>query len=309
MRTKIWLALVALYIIWGSTYLAIRFAVETIPPFLMAGARFLISGMILYGWRTAVHDPKPTRSQWRSAILVGLFLLIGGNGLVSWAEQHVASGIAALVIASIPLWMVLLDTLRGKGTRPDWTIMLGLLIGFGGIAILVSSSSSLSSKSGLDFAGLAALLLAALLWSYGSLYARDADMPQSSLLGTGIEMLGGAAGLFVVGTLAGEWPQVHLRSISLGSLLGLVYLIVFGSLVGFVSYSWLLRHAPISLVSTYAYVNPVVAIFLGVWLGSELITPRIIASALIIIGSVVIINLSRQTKIHPRKEAALEPVE
>ncbi|HSR20642.1 MAG TPA: EamA family transporter [Anaerolineales bacterium] len=309
MRTKIWLALVTLYIIWGSTYLAIRFAVETIPPFLMAGARCLISGAVLYGWRMAVHDPKPTRAQWRSAIVVGLFLLLGGNGLVSWAEQHVASGIAALVVASIPLWMVLVDALRRTGTRPDWTITLGLLIGFGGIAVLVSSSTSLSSRDGLDPAGLAALLLAALLWSYGSLHARDADMPQSSILGTGIEMLGGAAGLFVVGTLAGEWPQVHLESISLGSVLALVYLIVFGSLVAFVAYSWLLRNAPISLVSTYAYVNPVVAIFLGVWLGSEVITPRILISALVIIGSVVIINLSRQTRVHSPKQPAMEPVE
>lgn len=296
MRTKIWLALVSLYIVWGSTYLAIRFAVETIPPFLMAGTRFLISGAILYAWRHAAGDPAPSRRQWRSAIIVGLLLLLGGNGLVSWAEQHVASGIAALMVASIPLWMVLIEALRRNGTKPDWKIVLGLLIGFGGLVLLVTESSGISAGDGLDFAALGILLLAALIWSYGSIYSRDADMPRSSLLGTGIEMLGGAAGLFVVGTIAGEWQQLRLAEISTSSALGLAYLVVFGSLIGFVSYGWLLRNAPIPLVSTYAYVNPIVAIFLGAWLGSELITVRIVLSALIIIGSVVVINLSKQSR-------------
>ena len=150
MRTKIWLALVSLYLVWGSTYLAIRFAVETIPPFLMAGTRFLISGVILYAWRRAAGDPAPSRRQWRSAVIVGLLLLVGGNGLVSWAEQHVASGIAALMVASIPLWMVLIEALRRNGTRPDWKIMLGLVIGFGGLVLLVSESSGISAGDGLD---------------------------------------------------------------------------------------------------------------------------------------------------------------
>lgn len=309
MRTRIWVALVALYIVWGSTYLAIRFAVETIPPFLMAGVRFLIAGLVLYVWRKAAGDPAPTLRQWRSAVAVGVLLLLGGNGLVSWAEQHVASGIAALMVASIPLWIALIDSLRPNGSRPDWKIVLGLMIGFGGIALLISSSNGINAADSLDFAGAAVLLLAALIWSYGSVYARDADMPQSSLLGTAIEMLGGAAGLFLVGTIAGEWPQVQLQDVSLSSALGLAYLIVFGSLVGFVSYSWLLRTAPLPLVSTYAYVNPVVAIFVGAWLGRELITTGIILSALIIIGSVVVINLSRQTKVQHKKEPAASPAD
>ena len=309
MRTKVWLALVALYIVWGSTYLAIRFAVETIPPFLMAGARFLIAGTILYAWRRSAGDPAPTPRQWRSAIVVGLLLLLGGNGLVSWAEQHVASGIAALMVASSPLWMVLIDALRPNGTRPDWKIILGLLIGFGGIVLLATSSGGTNSKDGFEIVPPAVLLLAALIWSYGSLYARDADMPQSSLLGTSIEMLGGAAGLFLVGTFTGEWQQLRMAYVSPSSALGLAYLVIFGSLVGFVSYSWLLRNAPIPLVSTYAYVNPVVAIFFGAWLGSELLTARIIISALVIIGSVVVINLSKQTKMPPRQEPATSPAD
>ena len=309
MRTKVWIALLALYIVWGSTYLAIRFAVETIPPFLMAGARFLISGAILYGWRKAAGDASPTPRQWRSAVIMGLLLLLGGNGLVSWAEQHVASGIAALMVASIPLWMVLIDAFRPKGRKPDWKIMLGLLIGFGGIALLVTSSGGITSQDGLDYAALGVLLLAAIIWSYGSLYGRDADMPQSSLLGTAIEMLGGAAGLFLAGTLTGEWSQLRLADITTSSLVGLAYLIVFGSLVGFVAYSWLLRNAPIPLVSTYAYVNPVVAIFVGAWLANELLTPRIIISALIIIGSVGVINLSKQTRAQTKKDPAAMPAD
>jgi drug/metabolite transporter (DMT)-like permease len=304
MKSKVWIAMLAIYLIWGSTYLAIRFAVQTIPPFFMAGTRFLVSGLILYIWRRLAGDPPPTPRQWRSAIIVGLLLLLGGNGTLGWAEQHVASGVAALIIASIPLWIALIDGVRPHGVRPDWKIILGLLIGFGGIITLVLSSGSQGSAEGMTFIGVSALLLAAFLWSLGSIYARDADMPQSSLLSTGIQMLGGAAGLFVAGTISGEWSSLHLAAISGRSLLGLAYLIVAGSLLGFTSYSWLLRNAPVSLVSTYAYVNPVVAIFLGAWLADEVINLPIIISALVIIASVVVINTSRRTRVHQKPEAA-----
>jgi drug/metabolite transporter (DMT)-like permease len=304
MKVKVWAALLAIYIVWGSTYLAIRFAVGTIPPFLMAGTRFLVAGLILYVWRRLAGDPSPTPRQWRSALIVGLLLLLGGNGLVSWAEQHVASSIAALMIASVPLWMVLIETLRPKGIKPDWKIVLGLLVGFGGIALLVTSTKSDGASEGMNPLGIGALILASLLWSIGSVYGSDADMPESSLLSTGMEMLGGAAGLFLVGTLTGEWRSLDLASITSNSLLGLAYLVTFGSLVGFVSYVWLLRNAPLSLVSTYAYVNPVVAIFVGAWIGNELINGRIIIAALVIIGSVGVINLSKQAKIIQVEEAA-----
>jgi drug/metabolite transporter (DMT)-like permease len=304
MKVKVWVALLAVYIVWGSTYLSIRFAVESIPPFLMAGIRFLVAGLILYVWRRLAGDPSPTPRQWRSAVIVGLLLLLGGNGLVSLAEQHVASGIAALMIASVPLWMALIDSIRPKGITPDWKIILGLMVGFGGLALLVTSSNSVSASEGMNPLGIGALLLASLLWSIGSVYSQGADMPESSLLGSGMEMLGGAAGLFLMGTFTGEWTQLHIASITIRSLLGLSYLITFGSLVGFVSYAWLLRNAPLSLVSTYAYVNPVVAIFVGAWLGNELINSRIILAALIIIGSVVVINQSKQTKVIQEKKTA-----
>ncbi len=304
MKSRTWTALIALYIVWGSTYLAIRFAVETIPPFLMAGFRFLVAGLILYIWRRLAGDPAPTARQWRSAAIIGLLLLVGGNGVVSWAEQHVASGIAALMVACIPLWMAVIDAIRPGGSRPDWKIILGLLVGFGGLALLVTSSSGLTPADRMDTTGILALLLAAFLWSLGSVYSRDAEMPESSLMGTGIEMLAGAAGLLVVGGVSGEWQALSLPAIRPASLIGLAYLILFGSLVGFVAYAWLLRNAPLPLVSTYAYVNPVIAIFLGAWLGSEVINARIIVSALVIIGSVVIINLSRQSWIRAEEEPA-----
>ncbi len=303
MKTKVWMAMLAIYIIWGSTYLAIRFAVETIPPFLMAGTRFLVSGLVLYTWRRLAGDPAPTARQWRSAAIVGLLLLLGGNGVLSWAEQHVASGIAALIIGSIPLWITLIDALMPHGIKPDWKIVLGLLIGFGGIVLLVVSTRDNSSAEGMSFIGVSTLLLAALLWSAGSIYGRDADMPQSSLLGTGMEMLGGAAGLFVAATLLGEWRQLAVPAITTRSLLGLGYLIAAGSLVGFTSYSWLLRNAPVSLVSTYAYVNPVVAIFLGAAFAGEIINLPIILSALVIIASVVVINTSKKNRPGARQEA------
>jgi drug/metabolite transporter (DMT)-like permease len=296
MKTKVWMALLAIYIVWGSTYLAIRFAVETIPPFLMAGTRFLVSGLILYVWRRAAGDPAPTPRQWRSAIVVGLLLLLGGNGMVSWAEQRVPSGIAALVVASIPLWVTLIDALRPRGIKPDWKIALGLLIGFGGIVLLVTETESFGSPVQMSLAGVGGLLLAAFLWSLGSIYGRDADMPASSLLGTGMEMLAGSVGLFVAATLLGEWKALDISTITSRSFSGLVYLIAAGSLIGFTSYSWLLRNAPVSLVSTYAYVNPVVAIFLGAWLANELISVPIIISALVIIASVVVINTSKQAR-------------
>jgi drug/metabolite transporter (DMT)-like permease len=304
MKTKVWTALLAVYIVWGSTYLAIRFAVETIPPFIMAGTRFLISGLILYIWRRLAGDPAPTLKQWRSAAIIGVLLLLGGNGLVSWAEQHVASGIAALLIGSVPLWIVLIDFILPNAFKPDWKIILGLLVGFGGIVLLVTSTPGTNNSTGMSLYGVGVLLLASLLWSIGSIYSRDADMPKSSLLGTGIEMLGGAVGLYLAATFAGEWNALSFSAITTRSLMGLLYLIVFGSLVGFVAYGWLLRNAPISLVSTYAYVNPVVAIFLGAWLDSELINARIIVAALIIIGSVVVINMSKQTGLKHEKETA-----
>jgi drug/metabolite transporter (DMT)-like permease len=296
MKTKIWIALVALYIVWGSTYLGIRFAVETIPPFLHATLRFLISGAILYIWRRAAGDPAPTAGNWKSTAIVGTALLLGGNGLVAWAEQTVPSGIAALMITTSPFWLVLFESLRAGGTKPTWQAILGLIIGFVGVFILVGPSEIAGTEGGFNTFGIILLLLAPLFWSMGSIYAKGADMPKSTLLSTGMQMLTGALALFVVSLARGELNGFNLGLVSIRSWLALAYLITFGSLIGFVSYGWLLHNAPVSLMSTYAYVNPVVAVLLGSLLADEPLNGRILIAAAIIIGSVVLINTARQAK-------------
>ena len=305
MKVRVWLALITVYIAWGSTYLAIRFAVETIPPFLMAGVRFLIAGAILYSWRRLAGDPSPQGIHWRSAAIVGLLLLLGGNGGVVWAEQRVASGIAALIVGSAPLFMVLIDALRPGGQRPNWQTGSGVLAGFVGIALLVSPSQWTGNGLQMDGPGVAVLLLASILWASGSLYSRNAQLPDSPLLGTGMEMLAGSAGLLILGTLTGEWSRLDLVAIAPRSLWGLLYLITGGALLGFACYTWLLRVAPTPLVATYAYVNPLIAIFLGNLLAKELITPRLFVAALVIIGAVALINTGRRRI--PRSSGAAIP--
>ncbi len=307
MKVKIWLALFAVYVVWGSTYLAIRFAVQTIPPFFMAGTRFLIPGAILYIWRRQAGDAPPTRLQWRSAAIVGLFLLLGGNGGVTWAEQRVASGVTALIVGSAPLWMVLIDMLRPGGQRPNWQTASGVLIGLVGIALLVGPSQWNGGQLQMDTPGVAMLLLAALLWAIGSLYSRTAQLPASPLLGTGMEMLAGGAGLFIAGTLTGEWGRLNLAGITPPSLWGLAYLIACGSLVGFVAYTWLLRVAPTPLVATYAYVNPLIAIFVGNLLAKEALTPRLLVAALVIVSAVALINTGRAKTVKPASHMVAVP--
>ncbi len=293
MKVKIWLALIAVYITWGSTYLAIRFAVESMPPFLMAATRFLIAGGILYAWRRLAGDLPPRRLEWRSAAIIGLFLLLGGNGLVSWAEQRVASGIAALIVGSSPLWMVLIDAIRPGGVRPNWQTASGVLLGLAGIILLIGPNQFLGNSHSFDSLGIVALLLAALFWAIGSLYTRQAPLPNSPLLGTGMEMLAGSAGLLLAGTLSGEWGRLDLSGITARSLWGLAYLIGFGSLVGFAAYTWLLRVAPTPLVATYAYVNPLIAIFIGNWLAQETLSLRLLIAAAVIVTAVALINTGR----------------
>ncbi len=302
MKAKIWLAMFAVYIIWGSTYLGIRFAVETIPPFLSAAIRFFISAILILGWRRLAGDPWPTRRQWRDATIVGVLLLVGGNGLVSWAEQTIPSGIAALVIGSVPLWLTVFESMRPGGVKPGWQVILGLVVGFAGIFILTAPGDLSGASLKLEPWGTAAILLATILWATGSIYSKTADIPNSTILWTGMEMIAGSFGLMLVSLVTGELPGFSFVQVSTRSWLGLAFLIVFGSLIAFVAYAWLLRNAPISLVSTYAYVNPVVAIFLGVWLAGETITGRIVLAALVIIGSVIVINTSKQARVIQQDE-------
>jgi drug/metabolite transporter (DMT)-like permease len=307
MKMRIAAALLAVYIVWGSTYLAIRFAVETIPPFMMAGTRFLIPGVLLVVWRRLAGDPAPTPRQWRAAAITGLLLLLGGNGLVSWAEQRVVSGITSLLVGTAPIWMVMLDAIFVSKIRPPWQALVGLVTGFVGIALLVDPLKLLEGQGSYDPVGIAALLAAAFIWGVGSVYSRGADLPKSSLLGTGMEMLAGAGGLYAVSLLRGEWSAFDPAAAAPQSVLAMLYLAFFGSLLGFGAYAWLLRNAPVALASTYAYVNPLIAVLLGAWLGREPLDGRIALAAAVIIGSIVLINLRGRAPSPQLEQVPAEP--
>jgi drug/metabolite transporter (DMT)-like permease len=290
-KARLLIAFAAVYLIWGSTYLGIRWAIETMPTFLMAGARFLVAGAILYAWGRLRGGPKPTAANWRDATIIGTLLLLGGNGGVVWAEQYVPSGLTALVVATEPLWVVLLDWMRPHGTRPTTGEAFGLALGFGGVVLLIGPTSV--GGAHVDPVSAGVLVLATLAWASGSLYARGANLPRNPLLTTGMNMLAGGAILTLVGTAMGQWGAVHFTAISWRSALSLLYLIVFGAIVGFTAYLWILKEATLATASTYAYVNPVVAVFLGWALAGEAITPRVVTAASVIVGSVVIITLAR----------------
>jgi drug/metabolite transporter (DMT)-like permease len=293
LSTRSWIALIAIYFIWGSTYLGIRLAIQTIPPFLMVGMRYLVSGAVIYSWRRLRGDPVPTLKQWRSASIIGLLLLMGGNGALAWAEQRIPTGIASLFIATVPLWMVLLDAFRPGGRRSSWLVWVGVLVGLVGTILLANPWQTHTSSPALYTTGIIVLIAAALSWSIGSLYSRAAPLPSSPLLGTGMEMLAGSAGVFILGSLLGEWRGFSPVNISMESWAGLAYLVVFGSGIGFVAYTWLLRNAPTATVSTYAYVNPVVAILLGTLLLHEPLETIEIISAAVIIAGVVLITTAK----------------
>ena len=302
-KTKIWVALIALYIVWGSTYLGIKFAIETIPPFFHAAVRFLISGTILVVWQKSAGLPMPTRKQWISSAIVGTMLLLGGNGLVAWAEQFIPSGIAALIIGSSPMFLVMAEAIRPGGVKPNWQAIVGILIGFVGIFILVGPSNISGSTTKLNPLGVIALLSACLLWASGSIFSKNADMPKSSLMSTGAQMLAGSVSLMIMSLLTGELSKWDPSGVSMHSIYGLLYLIFVGSLVGFVSYGWLLQNAPISLVATYAYVNPIVAVILGSLFAAEKLEPHIWLATAIIIGSVIFINGKSKPKVKNEAKA------
>ena len=307
---SIWSAMIALYIVWGSTYLAIRFGVETLPPFILAATRFLIAGSVLFVWRRAAGDKRPSALNWRSAAIVGGFLLVGGNGGVTWAEQRVVSGVAALMVGLVPLWMLLLEAIRRGGSNPGLQGIAGVVLGLAGIILLVGPSNLLGFSHDIDLVGILALCLATFLWAAGSLYSRNAPLPESPLMGTAMEMLAGGAGLLLLATLTGEWGKLNLAAVAPRSLWGLAYLITFGSLVGYAAYTWLLRVAPTPLVSTYAYVNPLIAILVGNLLAQEPLTTRIVLSALVIVSSVFLINTARYSgPQNDRMTAPQEPSE
>ncbi len=280
---RVWAALAVVYVVWGSTYLGIDLAVRTLPPFLMAAARFLVAGGILYAWAIRRGDragDRPGRRQWLAALAVGVPMLTVGNAAVGWAEQTLETGTASLIIASVPLWLALLDRVF-CGQRLARGAVAGLAVGFGGVALLVGPGG------GSDRAAAVVLVFGSLAWAAGSLYSRRARLPARPLVSAAMQMLAGGAVLVVVGVAAGEVSQ--LRAPSWTSLGGLAYLVVFGSLIAFSAYAWLLRAAPTSLVGTYAYVNPVVAVLLGTVLLGEPLGWQMLLGGGVIVAAVALI--------------------
>jgi drug/metabolite transporter (DMT)-like permease len=290
----VWAALAAVYVLWGSTYLAIDLAVETLPSFLMLAVRFLVAGVVLY-LLSSRRAERPRLVHWRSALAVGGALLLFGNGGVAYGVQHVDTGVVALIVGSVPLWMAVLDRVV-YGQRLAPTAVAGLVLGFGGIAFLARPTGEGS------LVGVGVVLLGSLAWAAGSLYARKAPAPANALQGASMQMLAGAALLAVVGIGTGELGELDLGAASSSSWLALVYLITLGSLVGFSAYIWLLKVAPTHLVGTYAYVNPVVAVLLGsLWLG-EPITPSIlIGGAAIVVAVALIVSARPVAETRPRR--------
>ena len=294
-RARIAAAFASIYIIWGSTYLAILYAVETIPPFLMGGTRFLISGAILYAWARHHGSPRPTKLHWRNAIIAGGFLLLGGNGAVIWAEQFVPSGLTALLVSILPFWLVIIEWLRPPRERPRGAVILGLVLGFAGIVVL-AGPGTLGGQSDVRPIAAVVLVLGSLSWAIGSFWSRDAELPESGILTTGVEMLGGGALLMMVGVLGGELSHFDVHHVSRVSVAGLTYLITFGSLLGFTSYIWLLDKVSPAHLGTYAYVNPIVAVLLGWSIADERLSLRTGIAAAIVISAVALITYARSTK-------------
>jgi drug/metabolite transporter (DMT)-like permease len=282
-RARIAAAFAAVYLFWGSSYLGIRFAIETIPPFLMGGARFLIAGAILYGWGLLRESERPSMSEWKSMLVVGAFLILGGNGSVVWAEQYIPSGLTAMLIATEPLWIVLL--LWGLGRerlRPSSN--LGLVLGFGGVLVLVGPEN-LVGAGRVDPVAALVVVLGTVSWAIGSLYSRSVRQPRSGTLSTGMSMICGGVLMIIAGSVRGEFLDLDPSSISLKSGLAFGYLVLFPSLGAFSSYLWLLKTTSPDRASTYAYVNPVVAVILGWALAGEAINPRLLLSIGVILLS------------------------
>jgi drug/metabolite transporter (DMT)-like permease len=298
-----WLALAIVYVVWGSTYLGIDLAVRTMPPFLMASVRFLIAGPLLYVWATRRGDrnDRPTARHWLSAFLIAAPMLAIGNAAVGWAEQTIDTGTASLIIASVPLWMALLDRVF-YAQRLARKIVIGLVVGFGGVGLLVAPGGP---GGGASRAAIV-LVFSSLAWAVGSLYSRQAPQPQRPLVAAAMQMTAGGLILAVISAASGEASGFHVSQVSLESWLGLAYLIVAGSLLAYTAYMWLLREVPTSLVGTYAYVNPVVAVLLGTVILGEPLTWRTLVGGGVILASVaLIVSAPKPRAAAERRQAAV----
>src|SRR6266567_112339 len=312
--TKFWIivAFAALYLIWGSTYLGILFAIETMPPFLMAGSRFLIAGIIMYAIALSQGIGKSSWANWRTSLIIGACLLLAGNGGVTISEQYIDSGLAALIVAIVPIYIVVLGWAAGIAPRPTPIVWLGLVGGFAGVGVLLGPALRLSSNGGRHSAiGMSILLVSSFIWSAGSLYSRISRHAASPFLTAAQQMLCGGLLLLLAGIMTGEMRQLHPSAMSMLSLASFVYLVMIGAVVGYTAYIWLLRHCEPAKVATYAYVNPIVAVLLGAAFAGETITMRVLVAAALIIGSVAIVITAQQLKARaePAISATIEPAD
>lgn len=302
-------AFAAVYVVWGSTYLAIKYAIETMPSFLMAGVRFVAAGGILYAIaRVTGNYEKPKLIEWRTSFIVGTLLLGIGNGGVVLAEHYISSSLAALLVATMPFWMVLLGwTFMGSG-RPNYKVSLGLLVGFVGVALLITGRGGETASTTSDgwLFGVICILVATLGWSIGSLYGAKAPTAKSFVQAAGMQMLAGGLVLVIMGLVTGEWAALDVAAISTNSWLALLYLIFFGAIVGYTAYSWLLKNVSPAAISTYAYVNPAIAVFLGWAIAGETMTGQMLLGAAVIVASVALITLQKKAPTTAVQEAKLE---
>ncbi len=307
----VWTAIVILYVVWGSTYLGIRVAVETIPPFVLAASRFVLAGTIMLVAVSIVRRgslPLPTRRQWRDALIVGTLLMGGGMGAVAWGEQTVPSGIAGVLIAMMPVWVAVFGRLF-YGERLPRIAVVGIVTGMLGVVLLVGTGVAIDRS--LDPAGVAALIVSPMAWAAGSLFAAHrADLPRDPFVTTGMQMLSGGLVLAAVSFVTGEVATFDPAAVSQASAIAFVYLTIVGSLVAFTAYAWVLRHAPLPLIATYAFVNPVIAVFLGSLILDEPITAiQLVAGGVIVVGvALIILARSRMAPAVDRSQAAGQPV-
>jgi drug/metabolite transporter (DMT)-like permease len=294
-RSKLFGAFLLIYVVWGSNFLAIRYAVETIPPFLLMGVRSFLAGACLFAWARFRGTERPTMPHWRAAASAGVLLFLGCHGLLAWAQQRVPSGIAALALATIPLWMTLLDWLWARGPRPAITVWIGIAIGLFGLGVLVAPGRD---RGAIDSIALAALLASAFAWAAGSIVGRKSRLPSSVVLATGMQLLAGGLALLVVSVATGETARFDPTAVSFRSILGFVYMVVASSILAFTAYIWLLRISTPSRVGSYAFVNPLVAVFIGWTVGGEALTARTAVAALLIVMGVAAIVV----RAHGRKE-------
>ena len=294
-RTAVVLGFASIYLIWGSTYLGIRYAVETIPPLLMMALRHSTAGALVYTWARWKGAPAPTWKQWGYAVVAGAFLFLCGHGVLAWAEQRVPSGLAALLCATLPLWTVLLGRIQGSERKLGGRAWTGIVLGFIGVALLIGPDSLRTSGS-LNLVATLAAMFSSLAWAVGTIYSKSVRMPRSTVLSASMQMLTGGAWLLLATVVSGEAQRAHVADFTLRSVLALAYLTVLGSIVAFTVFTWLLTVASPSRVSTYAYVNPVVAVFLGWALAGEAIGVRTIAATVIILTSVALVNARGKTQ-------------